>query len=347
MKTLGAILERTNFPLKIHTLETPKLKPGQVLVKIHYSGLCHTQLNELRGKKGPDHFLPHTMGHEGSGEVIEVGTAVTKVKPGDSVVLTWLQASGQCEGGITYKSNNRVVNSGPISTFLNHAVVSENRLVKIQSSFPKKEAALLGCALPTGGGMVLNDLKIKRNDSLAIFGLGGIGTSALMIAKSLGAYPIFAIDVQEDKLFLAKTLGATHIINSTEVDPLKIIQEQTEGHGVKFSLEAVGNPQVMELAFKSVENKGGLCVLAGNVPIHTTIQIDPFDLIKGKQIRGSWGGATNPDKDIPRYIEWVKNGHIPLQELITHEFSLSNINDACNLLESGRTCRTIIKMEHS
>jgi S-(hydroxymethyl)glutathione dehydrogenase/alcohol dehydrogenase len=299
MKTTAAVLIGINRPLQIEELTIPPLKKGQVLVKVAYSGICHSQLNEIYGLKGEDKFLPHTLGHEGSGVVSEIGQDVTKVKPGDHVVLTWIKGSGQDMPSTQYlRKDGSIVNSGAISTFMTQAVISENRLVPITNRMPLKEAALLGCAIPTGAGIVKNTAKLQLGQSVAIFGCGGIGLSAILAAKMVGASVIIAVDIREQKLTQAKEIGATHVIDASRHVVLEEIQTITGKQGVDFAIEAAGQKMTMEVAFKAVKDKGGLCILAGNLPTGQNISIDPFDLIKGKRIIGTWGGETDPDKDI-------------------------------------------------
>ena len=307
-----------------------------------YSGICRSQLNEIKGFKGHDPYLPHTLGHEGSGVVLEVGPGVTKVVPGDHVVLSWLKASGIEAGGSRYTSSQGTVNSGPISTLLHVAVVSENRLIPISQTLPLRLAALLGCAIPTGAGIVFHQLQVARGDSCAIFGVGGIGLSALIAARFLGASPLIAIDVSEEKLNRAKLLGATHGINSGREDPIAQIREITRGEGAQKVMECVGKSDAMEMAFQATSTKG-ICVIAGNLPKGTKMQIDPFDLISGKKIIGSWGGATHMDRDISSYIEMVFDQQTALEQLITHETELSEINTLFQLLEEGKLGRGLIR----
>ena len=359
MKTTAAVLTEINKPLQIEELTIPPLKKGQVLVQVAYSGVCHSQLNEIHGLKGEDKFLPHTLGHEGSGIVLETGPEVTKVKPGDHVVLTWIKGSGQDAPATHYlRTDGSIVNSGAISTFLTHAVISENRLVRITKEMPLKEAALLGCAIPTGAGIIKNTAKLKPGQSLVVFGCGGIGLSAILMAgqqnsdqeknnRDNKASIIIAIDVIEDKLSLARQIGATHTINAHARDPLKAVMEVTSGQGADYAIEAAGTKKTMETAFRSVRDKGGVCILAGNLPQGTTIAIDPFGLIKGKRIVGTWGGETDPDRDIPLYVNSFLSGIINLRSLITLSHPLTNINEAIKKTESGQVGRCLIEMSNT
>ena len=344
MQTEAAVLFELNQPLRQVTLDLPELKPGQVLVEVAYSGVCHSQLHEVRGRRGPDRFLPHTLGHEGSGVVRAIGRQVSKVRPGDPVVLTWIKGQGADVPSTTYHEGAAAVNSGALSTFMRHTITCENRVVPLPPEMPLREAALLGCALPTGAGVVLNTAAMPSGGSLAIFGVGGIGLSALLAARLREARLLIAIDVVEQKLREALRLGATHIINARERDPVTAILQFTEGGGVDYAIEAAGRRDTMEAAFRSVRAAGGLCILAGNLPHGEQISIDPFDLIRGKRIVGTWGGETRPDDDIPRYAQWYLEGRLPLAELITREYRLDEINSALDDMEQGRLSRALVKL---
>lgn len=345
--TQAAVLFEIGKPLRLLNIEIPALKPGQVLVDIAYSGVCHSQLNEARGRKGPDNYLPHALGHEGSGVVHAVGENVTKVKAGDHVVLSWLKGSGADVPGTVYSSAEGKINSGAIATFMRQTVTCENRLTVIPHSMPLKLAALLGCAIPTGAGVIFNTSGLKPNESVAVFGAGGIGLSAVMGAVSIGASPIIAVDILPEKLAKAQELGATHIINANDGDPIAAIRAITGGKGVRVALECAGVVAVMETAFESVTAGGGLCVVAGNPPHGQTIRINPFSLISGKRIVGTWGGESKPDVDIPRYVEMFTSGRLALQSMGTAEYSLEDINHALDDLEGGRVIRAMIRMEKS
>lgn len=345
MKTVAAVLVHLNQPLAIMELEIPPLKRGQVLVKIEYSGVCHSQLNEWKGTKGPDAYLPHTLGHEGSGIVLEIGEGVTKVKPGDHVVLSWIKGSGLDCPNTIYKAGDQAVNSGAISTFLERAVISENRLIPISSDIPLKEAALLGCAIPTGAGVIFNEMKLKEGQSIAIFGMGGIGSSALLAAAHVKASPIVAIDVHEEKLLRAKQLGASHTLNAQEPNLLEKLLNIFDAKGADFAFESAGRKEVMEMAFACVKAPGGCCVIAGNLPKGEKIQIDPFELIKGKKIVGTWGGGVQIDRDIPLFANLFLGKTNVLHSLISHEIRLQEINQLMEDLGRGRVARGLINFK--
>jgi len=344
MKTLAAVLEELNKPLEIRELTIPDLKPGQVLVEVAYSGVCHSQLLEVRGKRGPDRFLPHTLGHEGSGTVLEVGTGVTKVKPGDRVVLSWIKGSGADVSSTVYQSSEGPVNSGALSTFMRQTATCENRVTPIPEAMPLREAALLGCAIPTGAGIILNTARVRPGSSVAVFGVGGIGLSAVLAADLVHATTIIAVDVFDHKLEQARRVGATHLINARRQDPLATILEITEGRGVDYAIEAAGQRETMETAFQAVRDNGGLCVVAGNLPHSERISLDPFDLIKGKRIIGTWGGESDIDRDISLYARLFLSGKLDFSALITNIYSLEETNKALEDLKQGKVGRVLIDM---
>jgi S-(hydroxymethyl)glutathione dehydrogenase/alcohol dehydrogenase len=346
-QTEAAVLVELAQPLRLTTLDIPDLKPGQVLVRVAYSGVCHSQLLEARGKRGPDRFLPHTLGHEGSGTVLEVGAGVSKVKPGDRVVLSWIKGNGAEVPSTIYLSPSGPINSGAISTFMRTTITCENRVIPVPQDIPLREAALLGCAVPTGAGIVLNTLKVQPGSSVAVFGAGGIGLSALLAAELAQAAVIIAVDVFDHKLEHARRVGATHGVNARQRDPLAAILEITGGRGVDYAVEAAGRRETMEAAFRSVRNGGGLCVLAGNLAHGERISIDPFDLIRGKRIIGTWGGETLPDRDIPNYAELYMAGKLKLAGIDFSCYGLAHINQALDDLEQGKVGRALIDMSQT
>lgn len=331
-------------PLGLVDLEIPAPQPGQVIVDIAHSGVCHTQLLEVSGQRGPDRFLPHTLGHEASGTVLDIGARVSKVKPGDHVVLSWIKGLGADVPSTVYQSDRGAVNSGAISTFMQQTVTCENRVTPIPEAMPLREAALLGCAVLTGAGIVLNAAGITPSSSVVIFGVGGIGLNAVLAADFVGATTIIAVDLFDHKLALAREVGATHLVNAREQDPLAKVLEITGGAGTDYAIESAGRPETMETAFRCVRDNGGLCVLAGNLPHGERICLDPFDLIRGKRLIGTWGGETQPDRDILMYVDLYLSGKLRLDPLITDSYRLSDVNLALESLEQGKVGRSLIDM---
>lgn len=341
----AAVLFETGKPLQIvDGIMLPALLPGQVQVKVLYSGLCHSQLMEVRGLRGEDKYLPHLLGHEGVGVVEAIGDGVEKVRVSDKVVLGWIKGCGADVGGAKYQHGETLINSGGVTTFSTQTIVSENRLVKLPEGMPDKLAVLLGCALPTGLGLVFNEAKLASAQTVAVFGLGGIGLSALIAAESCAPKVLIAIDVEESKLALAAQLGATHVINSARQDVLAEIRCICP-LGVDNSFEAAGSAKSIEQAFEAVRDGGGLCIFASHPREGEKIALEPHAFHRGRQIRGSWGGAADPDRDIPLYAQHYLDGRLRnLEKLLSHEYRLEDINQALDDLEQRRITRALINI---
>lgn len=343
MKTNAAILVELGKPLELVELEIPTLVPGQVLVEIAFSGVCHTQILEARGHRGPDAFLPHCLGHEGSGTVLEVSQGVSKVKPGDKVVLSWIKGSGANIPGSVYSWQGRKVNAGAVTTFQRIAVCSENRLTKLPEGLSMQHAMMLGCAIPTGLGAVVNTAQPSPGQALAVFGAGGVGQCAIAGAVANGCMPVIAVDPNPMKRDLAITLGATHVIDPQACDPVAEIRSLTNG-GADFSLEATGIPAVMVQAMQSTRSQGGKAVVIGNAHANQLISLDPRLLNDGKSLLGCWGGDSVPDRDYPRFAKLLMSGRVDVSPLLSEPYSLDRINDALDDLEAGRVGRPMIQM---
>ncbi len=340
--TTAAILTEQNKNLCLETLSLPDLKPGQVLVKVCATGICHTQLNEKKGIKGPDRFLPHTLGHEASGIVEKIGDGVSKVSPGDHVIMTWIKGDGRDVPSTVYRRDNGDdVNSGAITTFMTYTIASENRLVKIPKDLPFDIAALFGCAIPTGMGVVINNVGYDFDGSIIVFGVGGVGLCAVMGACLTKSKRIIAVDCWDDKLALAKKIGAHHCINFKKENVADRISEIVGSSGVDVAIEASGNIDAMHQAIQTIKSTGK-CYLAGNVKKGLTLNIDPYDLISGKKIFGTWGGECQPDRDIPKWIDLYQQGKLPLSYLNQTTYRLSEVNQAMHDLETGQCIRPMI-----
>lgn len=341
----SAVLFETGKPLEvISSIKIPELLKGQVQVKVIYSGLCHSQLMEINGGRGEDKYLPHLLGHEGVGIVEEVGECVSKVKEGDKVIITWMQGDGLNAPGGLYPHNGYVINSGSATTLTEQTIVAENRLVKIPNKMPIKHAFLFGCALPTGFGLVFNELQLPDNQKIAIFGLGGIGMSALIATSMCKPKQLIAIDINPAKLQLAQEFGATHSINASDENPVEAVLKLTNG-GVDYSIEASGLVKTIEQAFKSVREKGGQCIFGSHPKHDHKICLEPFAFHKGKNIRGSWGGGVHPDRDFPVFMQKIINNNIDLDLLISREYTLDEVNQACDDLVNRNNIRIIINTQ--
>lgn len=343
MKTTAALLVETGKPLVIAQIETPELKPGQVLVEIAFSGACGTQLMEVAGDKGEDKWVPHCLGHEGTGKVLEIGSAVTKVAPGDKVVLSWIKGAGQEAGGAVYQWDGNRVNAGGVTTFQRHAVVSENRLTPLPDGLGMEISVLLGCAAPTGMGAVLNVLGVRPGDTVAVFGTGGIGVNALMAAALSGASTVIGVDPVESRRKVALRFGATHCIDPTDGDVVAKIKETVEG-GVDLAVEATGIPAVIEQAVNSTRPQGGRAVVIGNARHGSNLSISPNVFNQGKSLMGTWGGDSVPERDYSRFARLLGSERFPVQELLSHPYRLEDINQALEDMREGRINRPLIDM---
>ncbi len=342
MKTQAALLVQTGQPLVLADIETPALKPGQVLVEIAYSGACGTQVMEWRGDKGEDKWVPHCLGHEGTGTVLEVGSAVTKVKVGDKVVLSWIKGSGIEAGGAVYDWDGKKVNAGGVTTFQRHSVVSENRLTLLPPDLPMDVAVLLGCAAPTGMGAVYNVLKIQPGDAVAVFGTGGIGLNALMAAALAGAMPVIGIDPNPTRRALAQLYGATHVIDAAG-DVLAEIKKIVP-QGVDLAVESSGIPAVMEQAINATRQQGGRAVVIGNAKHGAVLPLNPGVFNQGKSLLGTWGGDSVPDRDYGRYGRLLNSGRFPVRDLLSKPYSLAQADQALQDLAAGKVGRPLIDM---
>jgi S-(hydroxymethyl)glutathione dehydrogenase / alcohol dehydrogenase len=344
MNSTAAVLVEPGRQLELADLEIPALKPGQVLVEVAYSGVCHTQLLEARGHRGEDRFLPHCLGHEGSGVVREVSGGVTRVKPGDQVILSWIKGNGADVPGTVYGWNGRSVNAGAITTFATHSVISENRLTPIPAGLSMRHAALVGCAVPTGAGVVFNTAAPRPGQSLVVFGVGGVGACAIAAAKLCGCHPVIAVDVNPDRIALAGALGATALINSRITDPVAIIQGLCPG-GADFAIEATGIPAVMRQALACVRPQGGTAVIVGNAKHGQMLEIDPNELNQGKRLLGTWGGDNIPHRDYPRYAKLIAAGKLNVEPLLGRTYGLLDVNTALDDLERGLCARPLLEIE--
>lgn len=343
MKTTAAILVELAKPLEIVELELPALKPGQVLVEIAYSGVCGSQVNEAMGLKGEDKWLPHCLGHEATGSVVECGPGVTKVKAGDKVVLSWIKGSGIEAGGAVYTWAGRNVNAGAVTTFQRHALVSENRLSLMPAGLSAATAVLLGCAAPTGMGAVMNVLGARAGDSVAIFGTGGVGLNACMAASFAGATPVIGIDISPARRDLALKYGCTHVLDPAACEVLAEIRKLAPG-GVDLAVEATGAPQVMAKALEATRQQGGRAVVIGNAKAGARLDLSPNIFNQGKSLLGTWGGDSIPDRDYPRFAKMLATGRFPIADLLSKPYRLKDANLALADLMAGKVGRPLIDM---
>ena len=341
----AAVLRTLRHPLElIEGVEVPGLAEGQVLVEVAYSGVCHSQVMEMEGLRGHDPYLPHMLGHEGTGVVRAVGRGVAKVVPGDRVILGWIRGAGMDGGAVRYSSPIGPINAGRVTTFSQFTVVAENRVVKLPSTIPMDEGVLLGCAVPTGAGIILNHLRPRAGMSLLVWGLGGVGLSALMASQTIPLRCSIAVDIEPAKLALARECGATHTLDANDPALERKVLDLVGADGLDFAIEAAGRADTIERAFGLVRRDGGLCVFASHPAVDERIRIDPYELICGKRLEGSWGGASVPDRDIEVFERLYAEGRLPLHKLISRRYGLDRINEALGDLKRRCVARPIIEI---
>lgn len=367
IKSRAAVAWKAGEPLKMETVDVMPPQAGEVRVKIIATGVCHTDAFTLSGDD-PEGVFPAILGHEGGGIVESVGEGVTSVKVGDHVIPLYTAECGKCKFCTSGKTNlcsavretqgkglmpdgttRFSINGEPIfhymgtSTFSEYTVLPEISLAKVNPEADLKEVCLLGCGVTTGMGAVTNTAKVQEGDTVAIFGLGGIGLSAIIGATMAKAGRIIAIDINESKFDLAKKLGATDVVNPKDFDkPIQeVIVEMTDG-GVDYSFECVGNVQLMRSALECCHKGWGESIIIGVAGAGQEISTRPFQLVTGRVWKGSAFGGVKGRSELPDYVERYMQGEFKLNDFITHTMGLEDINTAFDLMHEGKSIRTVI-----
>lgn len=336
-KTIAAILVEQKKNLVIAEIDLPKtLDVGQTLVKIYYSGICGSQIGEIDGVKGEDKWLPHLLGHEGSGKVLAIGPGVKCVKPNDKVVLHWKASKGIESSNPNYIWNGVKVNAGLVTTFNQYAIVSENRLTKIDIGVDLKTAALYGCSVTTGFGVIDNKAQLRLGENIVIFGAGGVGLNIVQAAFLAGANKIIAVDIYDHRLALAKICGATSTINGLKKNTSQLIKEILGNETLDIFIDNTGNPEIIATGYKLVGEKGRV-ILVGVPKNGMLTSLDTLPLHFGKLITGTHGGEVIPHKDIPRYMTLINSRGLNLNSLISEVGALENINEMISRMRNGTT----------
>lgn len=335
----AAILEKLNSPLVIKEVGLTPLQVGQVLVKVLMSGLCGSQVHEITGAKGNEKFLPHMMGHEGCGIVEQIGPGVTNVKVGDKVVMHWRVGKGIESIFPKYVLNGKEITSGKVTTLTEYSICSENRLTVVHTNTPETLCCLMGCSLTTAFGVMDNDVHLRLGERVLILGAGGVGLQLIQAAKFKGAGEIWVIDKEIDKKEVVKKLGGlftTSIIECLMMSADVIIDTTGDSYMIESTLPLLAS--------------GGRYILVGqgSSDFHINVPVMSLFAGEGKSIIASQGGHINPSIDIPRYLSLLYyRGAIDENLLITHEYTLENINKAFDKLRSGKAGRIMIKMNHN
>jgi S-(hydroxymethyl)glutathione dehydrogenase/alcohol dehydrogenase len=365
----AAVFRAPGEPLAIEEVEVAEPGPGELLVRLHASGVCHSDAHVVLGEwSAPS---PLVLGHEGAGVVEAVGEGVTSAAPGDHVVLSWCPSCRRCEwclsgrpqlcdvaaatayASVMADGTTRLrQGDSPVfaylstGTFGQYSVVPESGAVVIDSSIPLDRAAIVGCAVATGFGAVVNTARVPVGATVAVVGCGGVGLSIVQGARAASAGPIIAVDLREDKLALARRVGATHTVNGADADAVAAVRELTGGRGVDYAFEAIGAPPAIEQAADMLASAGTL-VIVGQTPEGARVRLDPFR-ISDRELRiiGSNYGSCRPAIDFPRILELDRQGIIDLEALITDRIELAAVNDAFSAMREGAGARSVIIHAH-
>jgi Zn-dependent alcohol dehydrogenase len=336
----------------VDEIEFPDPGPDQVLVKLFSSGVCHSQIHTMRRPARPGQRLPALLGHESMGIVVAKGRDVSHVKEGDHVITTWVDRNNSNTPLplATHALNDRVQYtymwhgkevSGSAATWAEYALASDRVVVPMPKDVPTDVTAIVGCAVMTGSGAIINTLDVRPGQSLAVFGAGGIGLCAIQAAAIVDAHPIVAVDVVEQKLAFARRLGATHTVDARAMDAVQAIRELTGG-GVDYAIDAIGLPQTQEQILRSVRagyaglNKGGTALLVGITPPGAQAILDTSLFVGNRSFTRTSGGDCRPERDFPLFVRWYREGKLKLDELVTQRYTLDQINTAVDDLEHGR-----------
>jgi len=367
MKTRAAVAHRAGAPLTIETVDLEGPRFGEVLVEIKATGVCHTDQFTLSGDD-PEGLFPAILGHEGAGIVVDVGPGVTTLKKGDHVIPLYTPECRQCEYCLNPKTNlcqsirstqgqglmpdgssrfrldgKPVLHYMGTSTFSNFTVVPEIALAKIREDAPFDKVCYIGCGVTTGIGAVIFTAKVEVGSKVIVFGLGGIGLNVIQGARLAGADMIVGVDLNPGREAMARKFGMTHFVNPAEVegDLVPYLVSLTKG-GADYTFECIGNTKVMRQALESAHKGWGTSVIIGVAPAGAEISTRPFQLVTGRNWRGSAFGGARGRTDVPRIVDWYMEGKIDIDSLITHTMPLEKINDAFDLMHRGESIRSVV-----
>ena len=358
----GAVLHEYRSPLKIEELDLNDPGPGEVLVKMMASGVCHSDWHVVKGEWGHQD-VPSVLGHEGAGIVESLGPGVSHLKPGDHVVLAWKNNCGLCEmcqkGWPNLCPRSRTPSSKPVlrgtdveinqlaglGTFGSYTVVPEGAAVRIDEDIPFPQASLVGCGVTTGVGAAINTARVQPGSTVAVFGCGGVGLNCIQGAAIAGASTIIAVDLLDNKLEMGREFGATHTVNASDGDPVEAIKELSDGEGVHYAFEAIGLVEAPFVQSIRCTRSRGVTVWVGHAPIDTPVTIDARDIMYEKMVIGSMYGSARPHIDFPRLLNLYREGRLKLDELISRSFPLEEVNAAFDVLSNGEVARSVLTFE--
>jgi S-(hydroxymethyl)glutathione dehydrogenase/alcohol dehydrogenase len=367
MDIKAAVAWEAGKPLTLETVQLEGPKEGEVLVEIKATGICHTDAYTLSGAD-PEGLFPAILGHEGAGIVVEVGSGVKSLKPGDHVIPLYIPECRQCQYCLSFKTNlcqairgtqgkglmpdgsSRFSKNGRMihhymgtSTFANYTVLPEISLAKIREDAPFEKVCYIGCGVTTGIGAVINTAKVEPGSNVVVFGLGGIGLNVIQGAKMVGANKIIGVDLNSDKKAIAEKFGMTHFVNPKEIegDLVSYLVELTEG-GADYSFECIGNVKVMRQALECCHKGWGVSVIIGVAGAGEEISTRPFQLVTGRVWKGTAFGGAKSRTDVPKIVDWYMDGKINIDDLITHVMPIEKINEAFDLMHKGESIRTVV-----
>lgn len=367
MDVRAAVAFAPQQPLSIETVQLEGPKSGEVLIEIKATGVCHTDAYTLSGAD-PEGLLPAILGHEGAGVVVEVGPNVRSLKPGDHVIPLYTPECRECEYCLNPKTNlcqairstqgkglmpdgtSRFSLNGKMlhhymgtSTFANYTVLPEIAVAKIREDAPFEKVCYIGCGVTTGIGAVVFTAKVEAGSKVVVFGLGGIGLNVIQGARMVGADMIVGVDVNPGKRALAEKFGMTHFVNPREVEgDLVPYLVGLTGGGADYTFECVGNTQLMRQALECAHKGWGTSVIIGVAGAGEEISTRPFQLVTGRNWRGSAFGGARGRTDVPKIVDWYMDGKINIDDLITHVMPLEQINEAFDLMHEGKSIRSVI-----
>ncbi len=368
IRTRAAVATAAGKPLSIETVEVEPPRAGEVLVEIKATGLCHTDAFTLSGAD-PEGLFPAILGHEGAGIVVEVGQGVTSLKPGDHVIPLYTPECRQCKSCLSGKTNlctairatqgkgvmpdgssRFKLNGEPVfhymgcSTFAQHTIVPEIALAKIREDAPFDKVCYIGCGVTTGVGAVINTAKVQAGETVAVFGLGGIGLNVIQAARMVGADKIIGVDLNPAREEIARKFGMTHFVNPDVVGRDKVVQaiQDLSDGGVDYSFECIGNVGVMRQALECCHRGWGVSVIIGVAGAGQEISTRPFQLVTGRVWKGTAFGGAKGRRDVPRIVDWYMDGKIDIDSLITHVMPLEEINHGFDLMHEGKSIRGVV-----
>ena len=354
----AAVLYERRTPLVIEDLDLVPPGPGEVEVKLVASGVCHSDLHHIQ--RDTPSVLPLVLGHEGAGIVGAVGPNVTRVKPGDHVIIAFGSKCGECfycVRGMPYlctpaaparprlSRDGRTINQFlEVATYAERTVVSEKNVVKVRDDAPLAACSLVACGVTTGIGAVINTAKVEPGSNVLVIGTGGVGLNVVQGARLAGAARVIAVDVRDNKLEFAREMGATHLINAARDDVVERAKALTGGYGVDYAFEVIGNPKTVSQAYESVR-KGGVAVVVGVADENAEMTLKPVWMMRqAKTLMGCAYGSSRPQVDFPKIVDLYMEGRIKLDQLITRHFGLDEINEAFRAMEAGEVARGVLDL---